>query len=121
MTHSNPITRFAALVSTVSLSTLSVLAIAPINPAHANASTYPPNFASAFLNGCKNSARTNAERLGLEPGQIDEYCNCSLQEIQSRYTFTELQNQQSSVDLFSITCDCAKESGIGAVVAQCGQ
>ena len=111
MTQRTYLTRVAGF-----LGTLSVLAAAS-NPANA----YPANFAEAFLQGCRNSANANAERLGLTPEQIEDYCNCSLKAIQERYTFAELREQLGSVDLFSITCDCAKESDINSLIPQCNQ
>ena len=122
MTQSTSRNRIVGLMGTLGFSALSVFAIA-VAPANAqnNASTYPPTFTTAFLQACKNGATANAERLELTDAQLDQYCNCSLTEIQNSYTFDELQEQLGSIDLFSITCNCAKASGIASIVAQCGQ
>ncbi len=122
MPHSTSRNRIAAFVGTLGFSALGAFAIA-VAPANAqnNASTYPSSFTTAFLQACKNGASANAERLGLSDDQLDQYCNCSLTAIQDRYTFDELQEQLGSIDLFSITCNCAQASGIGSIVNQCGQ
>ena len=121
-TNRSPVTRLSAFLSTVGLgtfSTLSILVIAPTPPAQANEASYPDQFSSIFLESCKNSAAANAEQLGANSEQVDNYCNCSLQTLQRRYTFEEVRS--GSVDIMDIACDCAKASGINMGVSQCSQ
>jgi hypothetical protein len=46
---------------------------------------YPPEAISSFLSSCEASA----QQAGATPEQASEYCSCTLDEIQARYSFDE--------------------------------
>ncbi|MEM9244474.1 MAG: hypothetical protein AAGA67_01830 [Cyanobacteria bacterium P01_F01_bin.153] len=112
--------RLVSLAGSLGLGALGVLAIAaaPAN-AQGNAPTYPDSFVNLYLKNCESRTTADAERLGIEVGKVNDFCKCSLEEMQYRYTFEEVQAQSSDVDILSIACACARELSISGLVAQC--
>ncbi|MEM9771312.1 MAG: hypothetical protein AAF889_06895 [Cyanobacteria bacterium P01_D01_bin.73] len=113
--------RLGSFVGSLGLSTLGILAIATAPPANAqgNSATYPSSFVDLYLKNCVSRTTSDAERLGIELNKVDGFCKCSLEELQDRYTFEEVQAQSSDVDILAIACDCAIELDVSALAAQC--
>ncbi|MGD1851826.1 MAG: hypothetical protein ACFCBU_14970 [Cyanophyceae cyanobacterium] len=109
-----------SLAGSLGLGALGILAIAaaPAN-AQGNASTYPDSFVNLYLRNCNSRTTADAELLGIEVSKVDDFCQCSLEKLQSRYTFAEVQAQSSDVDIVKIACDCAVELSVEGLTAQC--
>ncbi|MEM6502402.1 MAG: hypothetical protein AAF685_11255 [Cyanobacteria bacterium P01_C01_bin.89] len=112
--------RLVPLAGSLGLGALGVLAIAaaPAN-AQGNASTYPDSFVNLYLKDCETRTAADAEQLGIEVSKVNDFCKCSLKEMQYRYTFEEVRAQSGNIDILSIACDCARELDVGDLAVQC--